>query len=337
MSNNKYFLMSFISIFAILSSVHVVSAATWYPGDLHRHTGFSTVAGYDGVSSSECSLELEDPTGYTIEELKEQIDAAGIHFWLSLTDHSYCLDSTEWNTVESDASTYSDSNVLFLPSEEVSVEEDCAGYWDEGLCGGLDSTGHLGAHGISTFIESDGEEWCPEWPNSQDTINDININGFSIINHPEATHWDWESMSCTSSETGIEVWNGEWDSDSGTYDTNDENAVDVWKQELLDGKGVYAYGGSDSHDGVDTTVYNYAYLDSFNVANLETALSSGKSTVSNNGLIYLEVLGENQDTWTLQGAIYEVCNGDTIQINASYDINHDCERGYFDTQEINMM
>ncbi len=149
MFSNKCFLINIMGVLLMLS-FNVASAATWYPGDLHRHTGFSTEAGYEGVTDSECDSESFDSTGYTVEELKDQVDAAGVHFWLSLTDHSYCLDSSEWSIIESDASAHSDSDVLFLPSEELSVDEDCIS--------GVSDAGHLGAHGISDYIDSKGNE-----------------------------------------------------------------------------------------------------------------------------------------------------------------------------------
>ena len=323
-----------------MSSLHIVSAATWYPGDLHRHTGFSTVAGYDGVTDSECDSETVDPTGYTVEELKDQVDAAGIHFWLSLTDHSYCLDSSEWSTIDSDASTYSDSNVLFLPSEEVSVVDDYADSVDEIFCNPFTleygSAAHLGAHGISSFIVSDVDEWCPESPTSQNAINTVNAdNAISIINHPSDDYWDWESLgihggsSGTSGYKGLELWNNRWDYHTvplTASDTYESDTLDFWKEKLLDGEKIYAYGGSDYHEEevFPITVYNYAYMNSLTESNLKTALADGKVTVTNNGNIYLTANGENQDEWVMQGDTLEVCDGDTVQVNATYNVNNDC-------------
>lgn len=42
------------SILIILVVTQITSVTHWYSGDLHRHTGFSTVDGYPGVANSNC-------------------------------------------------------------------------------------------------------------------------------------------------------------------------------------------------------------------------------------------------------------------------------------------
>jgi len=72
-STQKILLIGSFIMLIFLLGICLVSADNWYPGDIHRHTGFSTEGGYEGVSSSECDWEVFDPTGYTIEELKDNV------------------------------------------------------------------------------------------------------------------------------------------------------------------------------------------------------------------------------------------------------------------------
>lgn len=317
-------MLVFILLF-LLSNILSVSAAGWYKGDLHVHTELSSW-------EKGCVDEFNNMGGNTIGEIRTAIhqanyDTGGI--WISITDHSYCLDSSEWtNTIVADSNantgTFWGNSFLFMPSEEVSVEESCADIPDEGLCGlGFDQAGHLGAQGISSFIDSEGNEWCPESPTSYDAINEVNNGGISIINHPSSTNWDWESLGihggaeCTNGETGLEIWNEKFESD-------DQETLNIWIDHLLEGEKIYAFSGSDSHEpnsGAPLTptakigdVWNYAYFaGSFNQAGLETALSSGRNTVSNNGLVYLEVKGQYQSDWTLQGDTTNICSGENVK------------------------
>jgi hypothetical protein len=179
-----------LCLFLLQSSL--VSAANWYKGTLHVHTGFSTGSGYDGnffTLGDNCYLEtLEALTeGRNVSQLKQNATSYGLS-WQSFTDHSYCLNSSEWNNLISECSAQSDDDFLCTADMEFSIhDEGDAGNWrDEYLCaqdftsplsyfsgdgsfaGGL-KAGHLGAHGISSFISSDPVNvWCPDSPGSQE-------------------------------------------------------------------------------------------------------------------------------------------------------------------------
>ncbi|MEK6937649.1 MAG: hypothetical protein AABX04_01255, partial [Nanoarchaeota archaeon] len=83
-------------------------SATWYKGTLHTHTGFSTITGYDSdvlTLEDNCLQELvtawdyiaHNKVGRNISDLKQQ--ALGFSLsWQSFEDHSYCLDSSEFQT-----------------------------------------------------------------------------------------------------------------------------------------------------------------------------------------------------------------------------------------------
>jgi len=319
----KKILISILFSLAVIN-IGIISAADWYIGDLHQHTGFSTVGGYSGASNSGCSSEWLDLYGYTIEELKEQTIQAGYDkYWFSITDHSYCLNSSEWDIIKSDSQTYTDSNYLFLPGEELSIKDDSAGDFDEFPLCIIGKAAHLGAHGISNFISEDPPTaWCPNSPSPQGGINSINNdNGLAIINHPFATYWDFESIDYVSNYEGIEVWNAEWDS-------TDESARLKWKEFLLDGDKIFAYGGSDHHEENFTEYLNpaenHVHLNSLTESNLKTALEEGYSSVSNNGEMYIEVYDSYNETWEHMGETFNVCEDDTVNITVNYDLDYAC-------------
>ena len=104
MKMNKPFLMILILIVLTILIFELISADIWYPGSLHQHTGYSTIEGYDGnpdTDSDNClpiGLELNFQ-GYTVAELAEDAGSLGLRY-LGFSDHSYCVDSSEFNTVE---------------------------------------------------------------------------------------------------------------------------------------------------------------------------------------------------------------------------------------------
>ncbi|MBU7036438.1 MAG: hypothetical protein HXS52_00785 [Theionarchaea archaeon] len=68
----------------------------WHFGDLHVHTGYSSRAGYDGISEvpyqcDNCTSEAENPSGYTIAQFRDNAWSYG-RDWMTITDHSYCID-----------------------------------------------------------------------------------------------------------------------------------------------------------------------------------------------------------------------------------------------------
>ena len=167
----------------VLTIIPLVFAVTWYPGDLHRHTGFSTFGGYDGVSDSDCDLFLEDYVprwGYTTSDLKNDALSNDLSF-LSFTDHSYCMDSSEFNTVKTDCQNAEDVGTFTcLVGEEVSTKEIVADF--EISCTIYDIYGetHIGAHGIDTYIsQSPEEEHCPDDPTVTEAITNINTERIS--------------------------------------------------------------------------------------------------------------------------------------------------------------
>lgn len=121
---------------AVIISIPLVPAVEWVYGSTHQHTGYSTWWGYDGdpdTDEDDClPITLEGPAnpddpfrlglGYTVEELKAQALDMDIH-WLAFSDHSYCIDANEFNTVKTDCQAVQDSSFTCLWGEELSAAE----------------------------------------------------------------------------------------------------------------------------------------------------------------------------------------------------------------------
>ena len=349
MIHKKLYLISMILvIFTSLVSQKVLGGQ-WYPGSLHQHTGYSTLYGYDGnedtdgdnCGSSTPPIEGHWEGGRTVAALSANAENIGLRF-LGFSDHSYCIDSNEFQTVKDHCSIAdNDPDFTCLTGEELStsdVENDGESlFWCDGNLG----EAHIGVYGTNIFIaQTPIARHCPTAPTAQGGINEINTqNGISILNHPKPNNGgflDFESMFDVSGQTGIEIWNDDFDNDDG-------DSTNSWVTLLLQGNKVYAYGGTDSHEDVSTVNYNNAYIEgALNSSNLKTALENGRVTVSNNGNAYLEAKKPYNNTWTLQGSTLKVCRDDTITVKATYqavsvpcrleiikgDMQNDLEFGY---------
>ena len=120
--------ISVLTLFLINVGLVVVNAETWsYGVSLHQHTGYSTWWGYDGnpfTFDDDCQPRALEGhiMGYSVEELKESALNQGLK-WLAFSDHSYCIDSSEFNQVKSDCQNAQDSDFTCLWGEEVSATE----------------------------------------------------------------------------------------------------------------------------------------------------------------------------------------------------------------------
>lgn len=292
-----------------LSSMVSGYGTGWYPGDLHVHSIYSSWEGG-------CSSETLNWGGYTPKEIKERANVIGL-LWISLTDHSYCLSDSEWKDIKKNCENLSSDTFQLIPSEELSVDEDC----DTNT-----NAGHLGAHFINSFIEPLPNDWSPVSPGSQEGIDLINSqSGISIINHPKSTYlgfesWDWYCVNNSKNITGIEVWNGD------TFGEDNLNALNWWINNfLLKGKRTYAYAGSDSHepDFLPSgnrlgSVVNYVYVDSLSDTNLKQSLKFGKSFISNNGFLSLTIDGYDL------GSVENIIRGKSINIKVTYNTIDSC-------------
>ncbi len=338
---NKNKLSIFVLSLLVVSILHSTTVlAPWYPGSLHQHTGFSTETGYDGqpLGGDGCSLFIEGEPwnvewGRTVMELSGNAISQDLS-WLGFSDHSYCIDSNEFNIVKTDCTTVDNNGFGYpgftcLMGEELSVSD--AVNDNEYLINTLSTCenqllgeAHIGGYGINTYItQSPAEVHCPNSPTGQEGINEITNTqgGISILNHPQPTagsdySWsgwlDFDSVFAMNGYTGIEIFNGQWDD-------NDQNSLEAWITILLRGDKVYGYGGTDEHEDVSRDNDNWVYLTSSPTqANVKSALQNGKVTVSNNGVTWVEARGEKQNSWTLQGGTITICNGEDVTVRASY-------------------
>ena len=258
----KKIILSMVFILAVFSIISLSSAIVWERGSLHQHSGYSTHGGYDGsllTQGDNCfPILLEAHTyGYSVAEMKLEALNLGLD-WLGFSDHSYCINSTEFNVVKNDCQNAQSSGFSCLWGEELSAAETVN---EIEVAWGCDPTGltddgeaHLGAYGIDSFIaQSPVSTHCPSSPDVTQGINFITgQNGFSIANHPYSTlnnfeFLDFESIDAITGETGIEIWNENWDPGWNATGTDDERAKNNWVSKLKSGETVYAYGGTDKH------------------------------------------------------------------------------------------
>ena len=122
---NKYCLI--FNGILILMIIQISSAATVYKGSLHQHTGFSTTSGgYDSniLTGDDCEVLLEGhPNGKNVTELRDQALNLGLDY-LGFSDHSYCIDGSDFDTVKIDCENARNSTFTCLVGEEVSVHDE---------------------------------------------------------------------------------------------------------------------------------------------------------------------------------------------------------------------
>ena len=123
---NRKILKSILLLLFFSLISQTIMAANWNYGIIHQHTGFSTGWGYDTIPFNDDDCEpraLEGHTwGYEVEELKEEALDLGLH-WLAFSDHSYCIDSDEFDVVKEDCQDAEDSSFTCLWGEELSAAE----------------------------------------------------------------------------------------------------------------------------------------------------------------------------------------------------------------------
>jgi len=338
--NFRLAIVSIILFVNLIVMLNFVSAADWYKGELHVYTGFRGDGYNDGIGCVNGYAE-----GYNISELKSRASSRGVE-WQGYADETFCLESSGFNTVKTDCENAEDAGFTCLHGETLIVKDD----YDSGLgeqyciyCGTVRSlcegiggepyseippyrAGRIGAYGASDYISSGtGIEWCRNYLDPQDGIDDIqNYGGLAILHSPfgEDTAisriWDFESRDYVSGYDGVEIWNADWDSNE------DGDAKTWWKGKLLDGDKIYSFGGVGKHLGNSFDVYNFAYLTELNQSFLKDSLKEGYSSVSNNGEMYIEIYDSYNGTWENMGKTFNVCEDDIINISVTYDVDNAC-------------
>src|SRR3989338_977300 len=278
----------FLLIIVIFNSVIV--SADWYKGSTHQHTGFSTAKGYDHnlvTLNDMCPPTIEGnpfdfPTeGNTVSELKQNATALNLS-WLAFTDHSYCLEQDEFQTVKTDCSNAQQAGTFVcLNGEELSVSENVLDKeiitsLPPSLCGTLlciFGEAHIQAVGINSYIaQTPFGAHCPLAPKAQKAIKDIKSkNGLAIIAHPDSVigveFLDFEGINKVRDEDGIEIWNHHFEPD-------DNETLGLWVHtRLLNGiRNSWAFAATDSHHDVDESPYQNVYLASLGEESLKEGL-----------------------------------------------------------------
>jgi hypothetical protein len=191
----------------------------WLYGDTHYHSSYS-----DNFMEFGAPIKSTKVAGKTI----------GLD-WVTITDHSFDLDQNRWNDLVNDSSNYSTGDLRILQSEEISCRV------PDGL---YQKYNHYLAYGITGFIPGgEWEDFTGSHYSCDELVPIVNAQGgFGYPAHP--TYSDefrdsWRNYSLNFS--GLEIWNGVENVE------NLEEALDKWKELLLNGRKIFIEAGSDAH------------------------------------------------------------------------------------------
>jgi hypothetical protein len=273
-----------------------------FAGDLHVHSCHGEALGACAPSTN-CAAETFQTSGsFSYAELKSQYQALGLS-WFSATDHSYCINSdSEYDLIAGECAALTDAAFVALPDTELSSDEvgpQIGSDVGDLACLGTTEANHMGAHGISTRKPggSDGLlGFCDGL--FSDALAPFTANiaavraegGYAIANHPaDGSSFGWNSYAATQGLEagglhGVEIWNG-------ATQTGQGGQVGRWVDWLLDGRILYAYSGSDTHDAAFAFGANHVLLEEpLSATALEKALKAGRSFVSSEHVLVLEIL-----------------------------------------------
>jgi len=273
-----------------------------HAGDLHVHSCHGEAANACAPSTNCTAESLQTSGSFSYAQLRTQYEALG-YDWFTATDHSYCINSTsEYQTIVAECAAVTDSTFLCCPDIELSSDEEGpqqGGDLGDAACLWTTSANHLGAHQITQRIEG-GDDGFLGFCDGLfgDALEGFIANiatiraqgGYPIANHPAAGEFGWNSYASTvgieaNGIQGVEIWNGPTQSGQGGH-------VGQWVDWLLDGRLLYAYSGSDTHDEAFAWGANHVVLrsdEAFDIPTLHQALREGRSYVSSGPSLILEV------------------------------------------------
>jgi hypothetical protein len=272
-----------------------------HAGDLHVHSCHGEASGACAPSSN-CTAETLQLSGsFSYGDLKTQYQALG-YDWFTATDHSYCINSTsEFAAIQAECAAATDGSFLVMADIELSSDESgpqTGSDLGDVLCLGTTSANHMGAHGISARIPG-GEDgllgFCDGLfsnvldPFGQNIAAIRGQGGYPIVHHPLGSSFGWNSYAQAqgieaNALHGVEIW-------GGASQSGQAGAVGRWVDWLLDGRLLYAYSGSDTHDAAFAFGANHALLvnEPFTIPNIDRALQEGRSYISNAHSLVIEV------------------------------------------------
>jgi hypothetical protein len=226
-----------------ISPDRLPTAEGWIHGDIHCHSAFTS----DQVEF-----------GAPIEVLSLAAVCLGLD-WIAVTDHSYDLDDRpddylsadpdliKWRLMREKTHLLSDSLDWFtvIPGEEVTCR---TGKGRNGHLLAINSerfirgSGDSGEHGLLTRTEhsiAEAAAACVEWGGlacAAHPLEPASLAERIILNRGAWTPKDLEIPGITA----LQIYNG-------VRDRGFARGMRAWKRLLLQGKRVYAFGGSDSH------------------------------------------------------------------------------------------
>lgn len=251
---------------------------------------------------------------YTIQELKSLAMAAGLN-WLTLTDHSYCLDAGRYEEQRREVNTLSDSEFAFLYGEELSCAE---------LVNGKKANDTCHCNGIlnSAFVPSTTDVFRKaSSPDSQQGINSLKQNGgLAIINHPKSGTGIWEAWNFnintypyTHGETGMEIINA-----ALSHNDNRGSTLRWVDQRLLRGEKVFPFAGSDTESANHLgECYTAVFADHLSQKNIKTNLEEGHHFISTGPGLAMWVREKESFQWSWMGDTIAASCG-MIEVYVSY-------------------
>ena len=300
----------------------------WFRGDLHVHNCRDEASG----GCNDCPAESFNTSGaFTNADLKPMFQALGFDFFSSTT-HSYCINSdSEFSDVLAESNTLTDSSFIVLASTEISGKEtgpQLGGDLADALCllGWGSDVHHMGGHAI-TSRKPGGRDGFLDFCDNPLFSFQANARavgeegGFIVANHPDASTWAFNSVNdffgreraAAHGAYGVEVWNGSETPDHWFMDHR------RWLvARLKEGKIIYPYSGSDTHD----TPYNFGAVHTwveggFVHDNLRDGLKSGRHYISNGPFVSIDLADRQGRT----AAMGEIVNTRASKVPANYPLD----------------
>ena len=270
------------------SAKPIDTAAGWYRGDLHMHSGNS-----DGKCASQTGKEVACPVYRIVETAK----AKGMDF-IALTDHNATSQADALRELQP-----AFDKILLVPGQEITT-----------------FYGHANIFGLTDFI--DFRMTNASYAAAKNWMSAVNNSGGIIsINHPGIPSGEncmgcgWQIEDIPDKViTAVEVLNG------GSMKYSIEGSIegwDLWNKMLLSGQHVTAIGGSDDHHaatiGTPTTVI---YMKELSVQGLIDGIRSGRVFIDleGNKNHFLDLSATNKDN-------KDVYMGGTVKVEPSDTIN----------------
>ncbi|MFS0821514.1 CehA/McbA family metallohydrolase [Bacillus sp. 1P02SD] len=148
---------------------------------------------------------------FTLREKAELVENIGLDF-VGITDH---------NTASQNEAYPRDTNTLFIPGMELTTNK-----------------GHLNFYGVNDPVKDFRVNTMEDL---HSRIKEAREQGTYVsLNHPFCRYTGWR-LDWNFDYDWVEVWNGPWREDN-------QDAVNWWHEQLVDGKRLVAVGGSDAHN-----------------------------------------------------------------------------------------